>query len=240
AELAGRLGAEGFDPEELVKREGLPRGDPAELGRELRRVEAELKQLGPVNPLAQAEYERERVEVEKLAAEIADAESARAELLRGIRRLEAELVRELSAGFDRMVRELFGAGSGRLVLTDDPSDERSGLELVVRLPGRRVDGPGALSGGERTLVTLALVLALLGLGPTPLCLLDEADAALDEARLVKFAGLLQEFADRTQFVVVTHSRPTMERAGALFGLSLTPEGVSRLFSFRLEDIPVNG
>lgn len=247
AELAGRLAAEGFDPEELIKREGLPQGGPAELGRELRRVEAELKQLGPVNPLAEAEYERERAEVEKLAAEIADAEAARAELLRGIRRLEAELdrrfrrlVRELSAGFDRMVRELFGAGSGRLVLTDDPSDERSGLELVVRLPGRRVEGPGALSGGERTLVTLALVLAFLGLGPTPLCLLDEADAALDEARLAKFAGLLEEFADRTQFVVVTHSRPTMERAGALFGLSLTPEGVSRLFSLRLEDVPLNG
>ena len=247
AELAGRLGAEGFDPEKLVGLTGLPEGDPAGLGRELRRVEAELKQLGPVNPLAEAEYERERAEVERLEAEIADAEAARAELLRGVRRLEAELdgrfrrlVRELSAGFDRMVRELFGGGSGRLTLTDDPSDERSGLELAVRLPGRRVDGPGALSGGERTLVTLALVLAFLGLGPTPLCLLDEADAALDEARLEKFARLLGEFADRTQFVVVTHSRPTMERAGALFGLSLTPEGVSRLFSLRLEDVPLNG
>jgi chromosome segregation protein len=244
AELTGRLSAEGFDPEELARADGPSEGDPAELGRELRRVEAELRRLGPVNPLAEAEYARERAEAEKLEAEIADAEAARAELLRNIRRLEAELdrrfrrmVREVSAGFDRMVRELFGGGSGRLVLTDSPADERSGLELVVRLPGRRIDGPGALSGGERTLVTLALVLAFLSLGPTPLCLLDEADAALDEARLVKFADLLGEFADRTQFLVVTHSRPTMERAGALFGLSITPEGTSRIFSLRLEDMP---
>ncbi len=244
AELAGRLAAEGFDPEELLKTRGLPDGDLAELSRELRRVEAELRRLGPVNPLAEAEFAQEQAEAERLEAEIADAEAARAELLRNIRRLEAELdrrfrrtIRELSVGFDRMVRELFGGGSGRLVLTDSPADERSGLELVIRLPGRRVDGPGTLSGGERTLVTLALVLAFLGLGPTPLCLLDEADAALDEARLVKFADLLAKFADRTRFLVVTHSRPTMERAGALFGLSLTPEGVSRVFSLRLEDVP---
>jgi chromosome segregation protein len=166
-----------------------------------------------------------------------DLRGAMTELRQAARELEgtmrerfARVFDAVNAAFQSCFRQLFGGGEARLVLTDPDDLLRTGVDIVARPPEKKLQGLLSLSGGERTLTIVALLFGLLEVNPTPFCVLDEVDAALDEANVGRFAELLGRFARQIQFVVVTHNRATMEQADALYGVTMDAEGISRLYS----------
>ncbi|MDW8059905.1 MAG: chromosome segregation protein SMC [Thermomicrobium sp.] len=217
-------------------------GEPPE---RLERTVAELRRrwqgLSRFGEAAIAQYESERTRYEQLRAELEDVRAT----IRTLRKLLADLDRQIERGFARSLRaldqafaatfaELFGGGRARLVARDR-SGAIEGVELVVQPAGKRVRSIQQLSGGERALTAIALRFALLHLDPLPFCVLDEVDAALDEANVLRFRGLLERLATRTQFLVVTHNRTTIEAAGALYGVTMGDDGCSRVVSLRLAE-----
>jgi chromosome segregation protein len=123
-----------------------------------------------------------------------------------------------------------------LLLTDPENAAESGIEIEAQPPGKRINALTLLSGGERSLTAVALLFALLTVNPAPFCVLDEVDAALDEANVGRFTNSLRQLSEKTQFLAVTHNRRTVESADAIYGISMGREGVSRVLSLRLEDI----
>ena len=138
----------------------------------------------------------------------------------------------VNAALDKTFSTLFGGGTARLVLTNPADPLRTGVEIIAQPPGKRLQNQMSLSGGERALTSTALIFALLAINPLPFCVLDEVDAALDESNARRFAALLQDYAQRTQFILITHNRATMEMAGALYGISMGSDGVTMAVSIR--------
>jgi chromosome segregation protein len=141
----------------------------------------------------------------------------------------------LETAFDARFQQLFGGGFARLSLTDPGDVGASGIEIVARPPGKKPQALAMLSGGERALTAVALLFAMLEVRPVPFCVLDEVDAALDEANIGRFADALRSLADRTQFIVITHNRGTIEAADALYGVTSGDDSVSRVISLRLDE-----
>jgi len=139
--------------------------------------------------------------------------------------------------FQELFRKLFGGGMADIVLedTDDPLD--AGIEVTARPPGKELRNLSLLSGGERTLTAIALLLAIFRSRPSPFCLLDEVDAALDEANTARLASALGEFLDRSQFIVITHKKRTMAAADVLYGITMQESGVSKQVAVRFDDYP---
>lgn len=137
--------------------------------------------------------------------------------------------------FQEVFVKLFGGGDADLVLTDPSAPLTTGIDIVARPPGKKKQQLGLLSGGERALTAIALLFAILQVRPVPFCVLDEVEAALDEANVSRFAQYLREFSTRTQFIVVTHRKGTMEGADVLYGVTMEESGVSRIVSVRLEE-----
>jgi chromosome segregation protein len=155
----------------------------------------------------------------------------------------------VNARFREHFTTLFNGGSARLELItangaeehgSSPSTMPTGVEVIVQAPGKKVQDLSLLSGGERALVSAALLFALLEINPPPFCLLDEVDAALDESNVTRFCDILKRLAQRTQFIVITHNRVTMTEAQAIYGISMGGDSISRLLSLRLEEAPVAG
>ena len=144
----------------------------------------------------------------------------------------SEVFRAVEQAFGECFGMLFGGGEARLVLTNPDDLLSSGIDIVARPPGKKLQGLLSLSGGERALTIVALLFGLLKVNPTAFCVLDEVDAALDEANVQRFANLLADFAQRIQFIVVTHNRATMEKADAMYGVSMDANGVSHVYSVR--------
>jgi chromosome segregation protein len=139
----------------------------------------------------------------------------------------------VGAEFRRYFTRLFGGGSAKLVLTQPGDVERTGVEIVAQPPGRRLQALALLSGGERALTAVALLFAVLSVRPLPFCVLDEVDAALDEANVGRFCDALRELSGRSQFIVITHNRGTMEASDCLYGIGMPAESVSQVVSLRL-------
>ncbi len=232
-----------------------PAGPPADASREsdadLRlRVETlrgRLRWLGKVNPEAAAEFAQIRARHDELTVQIEDLEgaerrmlSAEAELSALIQERFADACRRVDAEFQRYFRLMFRGGAARLLLTDEDDLETSGVDLVAQPPGKRVENLSMLSGGERSLTAIALLFALLEVRPAPFCVLDEVDAALDEANVGRFVGALKDLAQRTQFVVITHNRRTIEQADSIYGVTMGEDSVSRVLSVRLVDLGLDG
>ena len=251
-ELA-RLGAEeGALREALYERYGwtgeeLPASGEGEDGpaleRRARALRAELEELGPVDPRAPQAFRAQRARADALRAALSDLEAARARLADLAERVAGraeEVFRvtlaEARRQFQDTFARLFGGGTADLAL-----DERGGVEIVVQPPGKRTQHLSLLSGGERALAAIALLFALLRVRPAPFCILDEIDASLDEANVQRFARFLREEAAdggaRTQFIIVTHQKVTMEAADRLFGVTMDETGCSRLVSLRLAQLP---
>ncbi|NIO72117.1 MAG: chromosome segregation protein SMC, partial [Anaerolineae bacterium] len=144
----------------------------------------------------------------------------------------------VAAEFKECFTTLFGGGTAKLVLTDPENLMETGVDIVVRPPGKRQQSLALLSGGERALTAVALIFAILKASPTPFCILDEVDAMLDEVNIGRFRKMLQELADRTQFVVITHNRGTIEAANTIYGVSMGEDSVSKVISLKLEGEPV--
>lgn len=149
-------------------------------------------------------------------------------------RFETEF-NKINANFSRIFRELFGGGNARLILTDSDDILTAGVEIIAEPPGKKLQTLTLLSGGEKALTAIAILFAILKLRPMPFCLLDEIEAALDDANVERFAKYLHNFAEDTQFIVITHRKPTMELADSLFGVTMEEKGVSKIVSIKLSD-----
>lgn len=199
-------------------------------------------ELGAANPFAVEEYAALRERLEQLEAQQADLRAAiertRA-LIDELNTLVAEqfqaTFRALESAFDIRFRQLFGGGFARLSLTEPGDLAATGVEIVARPPGKKAQALAMLSGGERALTAVALLFAMLEVRPVPFCVLDEVDAALDEANIGRFADALRSLAHQTQFIVITHNRGTIEEADALYGVTVGDDSVSRVISLRLEE-----
>ena len=233
---------------EITAEEALAREVPVEVERgtaaEVTRLRREIKAMGPVNTGAVQEYERIRERWEFLTMQRNDLEDARTKLLDGIREID-ESTRELFMStfravgeeFGRMFNRLFGGGRTELVLTDPSNLLETGVEVIVQLPGKKLQNLVVLSGGERALTASALLFALLRVKPSPFVVFDEVDAPLDDTNVERFVEVLREFAAASQFVVITHNRATMEASDTLYGVTMQEPGVSKLISLRLAEEP---
>jgi chromosome segregation protein len=199
-------------------------------------------ELGAANPYALEEYTELRARLETLEGQETDLRAAIADTRRLIDELATMVAeqfqstfRALETAFDGRFRQLFGGGFARLSLTDPANLATTGVEIVARPPGKKAQALAMLSGGERALTAVALLFAMLEVRPVPFCVLDEVDAALDEANIGRFASALRSLADRTQFVVITHNRGTIESADALYGVTVGEDSVSHVISLRLDE-----
>ncbi|HEU5421969.1 MAG TPA: chromosome segregation protein SMC, partial [Nitrolancea sp.] len=220
--------------------------DPAPLEGRIHRLRERLRRIGLVAEDAVEQYELEADRYRFLRRQLDDVRAA-ADALRGLmNQLEGNMdealertFTEVAEAFSTTFTALFGGGKARLVRVSD-EDALSGLDIVAQPPGKRPQNLALLSGGERALTAVALLFAILKVNPAPFCLLDEVDAALDESNVVRVRDELRALAERTQFVVVTHNRATIEGADTLYGITMGDDGVSRTLSLRLPAEPVTG
>ena len=215
-----------------------PAPSPARLGQLRRR----FHELGAVNPYAVEEYAALKTRLETLETQADDLRTAivrTRDLIAELDTMIADRFRTtfqaLEAAFATRFEQLFGGGFARLSLTDPSDLGATGIEIVARPPGKKAQALAMLSGGERALTAVALLFAMLEVRPVPFCVLDEVDAALDEANIGRFADALRSLADQTQFIVITHNRGTIEAADALYGVTVGDDSVSRVISLRLEE-----
>jgi chromosome segregation protein len=138
--------------------------------------------------------------------------------------------------FREIFTQLFGGGKGQLVLTEQDDLTGSGVDIQVRLPGRRTQGLSLLSGGERSLIAAALIFALLKISPTPFCVLDEVDAMLDESNVARYRKILRELSSDTQFIVITHNRNTVQVADVIYGIIMSDDSSSQVLSLKLDEV----
>jgi chromosome segregation ATPase len=236
----------------------LEAGEREEIDRRLARLERRRAQIGPVNPLAEREYEEARERVESLQAQREDTERGMRELEALIREIDREIERAFeetfegtAKNFEEMVEHLFPGGRGRLrrvslrplgEVADDGGEEGSdegeqreelGVEIEVTPAGKSTRKLSLLSGGEKSLVALAFVFAVFLARPCPFYILDEVEAALDDANIDRFLQLIRRFSDRAQFVIVTHQKRTMDAADVLYGVTMGDDGVTKVVSRRL-------
>ncbi len=215
--------------------------------RQIEGLRVRLKELSSHNPNAPQEYEEARERYDFLNAQVQDMESAATNLRQLISELDATMKRQfeetfhtVNEHFRRHFTTLFRGGAAHLVLTAPKDEEQrgpaGGVEVVVQPPGKKAQDLSLLSGGERALVSAALLFALLETNPPPFCLMDEVDAALDETNVSRFCNILQSLSERTQFIVITHNRVTMTAAGAIYGVSMGTDSVSRILSMRMATV----
>jgi chromosome segregation protein len=213
----------------------------ADLERRIYAMKARLSRLGPVNPLAMEEHAALAERHSYLQTQLADLLAAAESLRRVIAELDCTMRDQFAATFDQVneafqhfFSTLFGGGTARLELTNPQDVTASGVEIFAQPPGKRMQPLAALSGGERALTSAALLFALLRVRPVPFCVLDEVDAALDESNVTRFRSALQELGQKTQFVVITHNRGTIEAADTLYGISMAGDGTSQMLSLKIE------
>ncbi len=200
--------------------------------------------LGPVNLRAIGEQEALAARIDRLTRQVEDIEGARTALASLLEHLDRvlrvrfqETFEAVSAEFGRLFVRLFEGGAAHLELLDETPEVEPGLEVIVRLPGKPPRSLAALSGGERVLVALALLFAMLRVHPSPFCVFDEVEAALDDANTKRFATLLRDLATSTQIIIITHNKGTMEAADILYGVTMQEPGVSSVLSVRLGTRP---
>ena len=215
----------------------------AELDATVARVKSQLDRLGPVNVEAVHELEEVGGRLEHLETQASDLAEARKTLFDTIRtideesrRLFVETFEEVRENFQRNFRLLFGGGKADIRLEEGEDVLDAGVEIVARPPGRELLKIGLLSGGQRTMTALALLFSVFEARPSPFCVLDEVDAALDDANVDRFLGMLDGFRKTTQFIVVTHNKGTMAASQALYGVTMQVKGVSRFVSVELDEI----
>jgi chromosome segregation protein len=242
--------------------EPLSVDDAAATAARLERLERRRASLGAVNPLAQEEYESEKERADDLTRQCDDLEKSLAELRKLIRDLTATIDQRFAATFDSVAKNfaevistLFPGGRGRLRLTEpevvsaapvegedaedaqDAAEHAAGIELEVRPAGKKIDSLSLLSGGEKSLTAIAFLFSLLLTKPSPFYVLDEVEAALDDANIDRFLELLRAYQDKAQFIVITHQRRTMEVADVLYGVTMAGDGESKVLSRRMPSEP---
>jgi chromosome segregation protein len=214
---------------------------PSRLRENLSGARGKLKDLGQVNLMAPEEFAETRERFDFLSGQFADLEKARADLEAMTAEIRAEsselflaTYNKIKKNFHNMFRRLFGGGRAELRLADPNHVLESGIEIFAQPPGKKLENITLLSGGEKSMTAVALLFATYMVKPSPFCLLDEIDAALDENNVIRFVHLLKEFGRGSQFIVITHNKKTVTGAGTLLGVTMEESGVTKLISTRLE------
>jgi len=219
-------------------------GAAAEAEQRYQETRAKIDALGPVNPQAleefqeaQQRYEFLNTQRQDLLDSIRDTEKAIQELDQESRRRFKDAFEAINENFRKMFQTLFGGGQGEMRLTDETNLAESGIDIVASPPGKRLQNVLLLSGGEKSLTAMALLMAIFRYTPSPFCILDEVDAPLDEPNIQRLTRLLREMSAETQFIVITHAKRTMEAASALYGVTMQEPGVSKLVSVKFDPAP---
>ena len=202
-----------------------------------------LRNVGNCDPASIEQYAQEKEKYDELSSQLDDLEKSKADLEKVISQLETEMEKAFSEAFDRInenfkktFTELFGGGSAELQLTDTSNVLESGIEIKAAPPGKIIKSLMQLSGGEQSFVAVALFFAILQANPTPFCILDEVEAALDEVNVDRFAQYIRRYSDDTQFILITHRRGTMNAADTLYGVTMPESGISKVISVDVKEI----
>ena len=224
------------------------RNDPFDVNEAANTITAlkrKITMLGAVNPNAAEEYKSEKEHCDEMVSQRDDLQKAIDDLQSALDEIRAEMLRIFNEGFNQInenfkitFKELFGGGKAELQMDyvegEDPL--AAGVEIVACPPGKKLTKISLLSGGERALTAIAILFAILKSHPMPFCILDEIEAALDDANVDRFASYLKRFAEETQFIVITHRKPTMNQADSLFGVTMQEKGVSKIVSVKLAEV----
>ncbi len=209
------------------------------IGQQIEALQKRLDEIGPVNLVAIEEYEETEQRHQFLTKQHDDLVSAKAQLLEVISRINTqtrqmflETFEKIRENFRAMFVEVFGGGKADLVLVDENDVLESGIDIVARPPGKQLQSISLLSGGEQTMVAVSLLFSIYQVKPSPFCLLDELDAALDEANINRFVKLLKRFINHSQFVIITHNKRTIGMADVLYGVTMEEHGVSKIVSVK--------
>lgn len=215
---------------------------PENIEETIQTYRGQLQRMGAINPDAPTEYEEAQERFDFLTQQVEDLTQTDAQLREIIDELDEltsrafkETVEKVNVVFGDTFTQLFGGGSAQLVLTDPDDLTVSGVDIIARLPNRREQGLGLLSGGERSLTAAGLIFSLLKVSPTPFCVMDEVDAALDEANITRFRDQLRELGLITQFIVITHNRGTVQAAQTIYGISMGTDSASQMISIKPEE-----
>lgn len=209
-------------------------------------LKAEIRDLGVVNVAAIEEYIKTKERYEFMSGQKNDMEQAEAKLWKVITEITTNMKQQfmeqfklINSNFNIVFKELFGGGRAELKLTDSENVLESGIDIEVQPPGKKLQNMMLLSGGERAFTAIALLFGILKLRPTPFCILDEIEAALDDANVLRFAQYLRNFSNQVQFVVVTHRKGTIESADTLYGVTMQEHGISKVVSMKLNNVEAN-
>ena len=221
-----------------IELESVPKAN-----RRIGELKRDIAALGTPNIGAIEEYDRVNTRYTYLTDQRNDVEKAKGELETIIGEITAEMTRIfaeqfklLSESFQTTFQELFGGGQAKLELEDEENILGCGIEIKAQPPGKTLKTISLLSGGEKAFVAIALYFAILKVHPTPFCVMDEIEAALDDANVTRYARYMRTLAGRTQFIVITHRRGTMEEADVLYGVTMQEQGVSRILTINLNDV----
>lgn len=213
-----------------------------EARKKIKLIKLGIEELGTVNIGSIEQYERTAERYEFLSSQKNDLDEAKNTLYQVIEEMDEEMKKRFSdtfyqirEEFNHVFQSLFGGGKAELRLTDATDLLNTGVDIIAQPPGKKLQNLGLLSGGERSLTAIALLFSILKVRPVPFCVLDEVEAALDEANVHRFATYLRSYSEQTQFIVITHRKGTMEEADVLYGVTMQESGVSKLVSVRLED-----
>ena len=254
-DLSDQIAETGRKISEFEKWSGEPPSDEETVVKRMFRLRGEISSIGEIDPNIIKEHKETEKRYTFLTDQVEDLEHAMADLKNLIKELEYKIHHEFTSAvgrineeFTRYIHLLFGGGRAKLVVDENTGKEEreeinnkennneeleTGVYIDISLPRKRVKGLEVLSGGERALVSIAALFALISVSPPPFLVLDEIDAALDERNAKRFSELLREFAKKTQFIIVTHNRATMEAADVLYGVTMLPDGTSKILSLKL-------
>ena len=232
----------------LTYQEALPQRDPEfevyGAATEIANLKRSISRLGPVNPGAIEEFREVGERYEAMNVQVEDLEQAKAHLLQLIKEISDEMLqiferefKKINAHFKVIFKELFGGGNGELVMNYDETDDplEAGVDIKAKPPARAIEKISLLSGGEQSLTSIAIVLAILKVRKTPFCVFDECEAALDESNAALVAKYMKRYSKETQFICITHKKATMEEADRLYGVTMEEPGVSKMVSVKIEE-----
>ena len=222
---------------------GIEIEDPKEAKKNLNEIRSKIRALGSVNVAAIEEFKEVSERYNFMSAQIADVETSKDELNKLINRLTSQMQELFVTGFNRInecfsktFKELFGGGEASLVLSNPENVLESGIEIKANLPGKNVPSLDGLSGGEKSLVALAIYFAIMRVSAPPFCFLDEVDTALDDINVERFAEYMKQSDFATQFICVTHRRGTMEAADMLYGVTMQEKGITKLLELNTTEL----
>ena len=212
----------------------------SEVQKQVNSLRNEIKNLGSVNVDSIEEYKQTKERYGFVCEQRADLEDSSSKLKRVINEMTnimktqfSEQFKIINKNFSEVFIELFGGGRAELILTDTENILESGIEIEVQPPGKKLQNMMLLSGGERAFTAIALLFAILKINPAPFCVLDEIEAALDDANVFRFADYLKKFSNEIEFLVITHRKGTMEVADTVYGITMEENGISKLLSLQL-------